>query len=127
VKVVSTEGPQINVVHVYSPLERIQLPRWGINGIQNVLFVKLAEDRLLEQVISRLGDFLIASFTTISNRDRSVLDVIVRLLGNASPLSIKKWHPEHFICAFCMRPLSGTAYSEIQGKAYCKDCHSNLF
>jgi len=39
----------------------------------------------------------------------------------------KKWHPEHFVCAFCMNPLAGGTFTEQNGKAYCKDCHTKLF
>eukprot|EP01112_Ceratiomyxa_fruticulosa_P023446 TRINITY_DN8958_c0_g1_i1.p1 TRINITY_DN8958_c0_g1~~TRINITY_DN8958_c0_g1_i1.p1 ORF type:complete len:535 (-),score=106.74 TRINITY_DN8958_c0_g1_i1:102-1706(-) len=39
----------------------------------------------------------------------------------------KKWHPEHFVCAFCMNPLAGNAFTENNGKAYCRDCNSKLF
>jgi len=39
----------------------------------------------------------------------------------------KKWHPEHFVCAFCMNPLHGGNYTENAGKAYDKECHAKLF
>ena len=39
----------------------------------------------------------------------------------------KKWHPEHFVCAFCNSPLSGTSFKEQAGKAYCAACHAKLF
>jgi paxillin len=39
----------------------------------------------------------------------------------------KKWHPEHFVCSFCMHPLAGGAFTENGGKAYCKECHGKLF
>jgi paxillin len=39
----------------------------------------------------------------------------------------KKWHPEHFTCAFCMNPLAGASYVEKQGKPYCKTCNAKLF
>lgn len=39
----------------------------------------------------------------------------------------KKWHPEHFVCSFCMSPLAGGAFTEHSGKAYCKECHGKLF
>jgi len=39
----------------------------------------------------------------------------------------KKWHPEHFVCAFCMNPLAGGSFTEHNSKAYCKECHSKLF
>ncbi|KAH3766189.1 focal contact protein paxillin [Pelomyxa schiedti] len=39
----------------------------------------------------------------------------------------KKWHPEHFMCAFCMAPLAGGLFKEEKGKAYCGSCHQKLF
>jgi len=39
----------------------------------------------------------------------------------------KKWHPEHFVCAFCMNPLAGASFTEHNSKAYCKECHGKLF
>jgi len=39
----------------------------------------------------------------------------------------KKWHPEHFVCAFCMNPLAGGNFTENNGKAYCRECHGKLF
>jgi paxillin len=39
----------------------------------------------------------------------------------------KKWHPEHFVCAFCMNPLAGGSFTEHKSKAYCKECHGKLF
>jgi len=39
----------------------------------------------------------------------------------------KKYHPEHFLCNYCMNPLSGGGYTEQNGKPYCQACHANLF
>ncbi|KAH3767171.1 focal contact protein paxillin [Pelomyxa schiedti] len=39
----------------------------------------------------------------------------------------KKWHPEHFMCAFCMAPLAGGLFKEEKGKAYCGGCYQKLF
>ncbi|EGC39058.1 hypothetical protein DICPUDRAFT_91310 [Dictyostelium purpureum] len=39
----------------------------------------------------------------------------------------KKWHPEHFVCAFCMNPLAGGSYTANNGKPYCKGCSNKLF
>jgi len=47
--------------------------------------------------------------------------------GRAVSAMDKKWHPEHFVCTFCNNPLSGGAFTEQNGKAYCKDCHAKLF
>lgn len=39
----------------------------------------------------------------------------------------KKWHPEHFVCAFCMKSLAGGSFTEYNSKAYCRECHDKLF
>jgi len=39
----------------------------------------------------------------------------------------KRWHPEHFICAFCMNPLLAGNFTENGNKAYCRECHGKLF
>ncbi|XP_041912239.1 leupaxin [Alosa sapidissima] len=38
-----------------------------------------------------------------------------------------KFHPEHFVCAFCLRQLSQGVFQEQEGKPYCKGCHGKLF
>lgn len=47
----------------------------------------------------------------------------------------KKFHPEHFVCAFCKKNLtsvgatSGAAasFKEHDGKPYCVNCHVKLY
>jgi len=39
----------------------------------------------------------------------------------------KKWHPEHFVCAFCNNPLGGGSFKEHGDKAYCSTCFAKLF
>ena len=39
----------------------------------------------------------------------------------------KKYHPEHFVCGFCMNPLGGAGYIEKDSKPYCKPCATRLF
>ncbi|KAJ7992964.1 hypothetical protein DPEC_G00267530 [Dallia pectoralis] len=39
----------------------------------------------------------------------------------------RKFHPEHFVCAFCLRKLSQGVYKEQAGKPYCSACHTKLF
>lgn len=39
----------------------------------------------------------------------------------------KKWHPDHFTCAFCVNPLVSTDFATEGDKAYCRSCHSRLF
>ncbi|KAK0147541.1 Leupaxin [Merluccius polli] len=38
----------------------------------------------------------------------------------------RKFHPEHFTCNFCLRPLSNGVFKEHLGKAYCSPCYSKL-
>jgi len=47
--------------------------------------------------------------------------------GRAVQALGKRFHPEHFTCAFCMNPLAGANFTENAGKAYCKTCHTKLF
>jgi len=49
------------------------------------------------------------------------------ILGRCVNALDKKWHPEHFVCAFCMNPLAGGSFTEHNNKAYCKECHGKLF
>ncbi|XP_070303513.1 leupaxin-like [Salvelinus sp. IW2-2015] len=39
----------------------------------------------------------------------------------------RKFHPEHFVCAFCLRKLSQGVFKEQTGKPYCSACHTKLF
>ncbi|KAJ8418980.1 hypothetical protein AAFF_G00004790 [Aldrovandia affinis] len=39
----------------------------------------------------------------------------------------RKFHPEHFVCAFCLRQLSQGVFKEQSGKPYCSICHDKLF
>ena len=39
----------------------------------------------------------------------------------------KKFHPEHFACAFCMEQLKLGNFKEHRGNAYCSPCHDKLF
>lgn len=39
----------------------------------------------------------------------------------------RKFHPEHFLCAFCLRQLSQGVFKEQGGKPYCSVCHTKLF
>ncbi|XP_012720319.2 leupaxin [Fundulus heteroclitus] len=38
-----------------------------------------------------------------------------------------KFHPEHFICAFCLRQLHHGIFKEQKGKPYCTACFNKLF
>ncbi|XP_041790970.1 leupaxin isoform X2 [Chelmon rostratus] len=39
----------------------------------------------------------------------------------------RKFHPEHFVCAFCLRQLSQGIFKEQKGKPYCAACFNKLF
>ena len=39
----------------------------------------------------------------------------------------RKFRPEHFVCAFCLRQLSQGVFKEEKQKPYCSACHSRLF
>ncbi|XP_014662272.1 PREDICTED: paxillin-like [Priapulus caudatus] len=39
----------------------------------------------------------------------------------------KKFHPEHFVCAFCLRQLNKGTFKEQNGKPYCHTCHNKVF
>ncbi|XP_034438557.1 leupaxin isoform X1 [Hippoglossus hippoglossus] len=39
----------------------------------------------------------------------------------------RKFHPEHFVCAFCLRQLSQGIFKEQTGKPYCTACFNKLF
>uniref|UniRef100_A0A3B4AR78 LIM zinc-binding domain-containing protein n=1 Tax=Periophthalmus magnuspinnatus TaxID=409849 RepID=A0A3B4AR78_9GOBI len=39
----------------------------------------------------------------------------------------RKFHPEHFVCAFCLRQLSQGIFKDQKGKPYCSACFNKLF
>ncbi|TRY99776.1 hypothetical protein DNTS_029698 [Danionella cerebrum] len=49
------------------------------------------------------------------------------VLGRCITAMERKFHPEHFVCAFCLRQLSQGVFKEHGGKPYCSTCHSKLF
>ncbi|KAM7410028.1 hypothetical protein PAMA_001477 [Pampus argenteus] len=38
-----------------------------------------------------------------------------------------KFHPEHFVCAYCQQQLSQGVFKEKAGKPYCSTCYNKLF
>ncbi|XP_042315031.1 leupaxin [Sceloporus undulatus] len=38
-----------------------------------------------------------------------------------------KFHPEHFVCAFCLTQLHNGIFQEQNGKTYCNSCFNKLF
>lgn len=49
------------------------------------------------------------------------------ITGRVTEAFGKKFHPEHFVCSFCMNPLAGGGYQEKEGKPYCRPCAARLF
>jgi paxillin len=39
----------------------------------------------------------------------------------------KRYHVEHFTCAYCKKQLYNTTYKETGGKYFCQPCHVKLF
>uniref|UniRef100_A0A3Q2C8X9 Leupaxin n=1 Tax=Cyprinodon variegatus TaxID=28743 RepID=A0A3Q2C8X9_CYPVA len=39
----------------------------------------------------------------------------------------RRFHPEHFVCAFCLRQLNQGIFKEQKGKPYCTACFNKLF
>ncbi|EKE38300.1 LIM domain containing protein [Entamoeba nuttalli P19] len=39
----------------------------------------------------------------------------------------QKFHPEHFVCSFCVNPLTESSFKENNGKPYCFTCYGKLF
>uniref|UniRef100_H2ZMC5 LIM zinc-binding domain-containing protein n=1 Tax=Ciona savignyi TaxID=51511 RepID=H2ZMC5_CIOSA len=39
----------------------------------------------------------------------------------------KKFHPEHFVCAFCLKQLNKGTFKEQNDKPYCHQCFTKLF
>uniref|UniRef100_A0A8B9G310 Leupaxin n=1 Tax=Amazona collaria TaxID=241587 RepID=A0A8B9G310_9PSIT len=39
----------------------------------------------------------------------------------------RKYHPEHFTCTYCLRPLHKGTVRERGSKMYCQACHDKLF
>lgn len=37
------------------------------------------------------------------------------------------WHPEHFCCSHCKKPISGQRFNIEDDKPYCVDDYSQLF
>ncbi|ELP90045.1 transforming growth factor beta-1-induced transcript 1 protein, putative [Entamoeba invadens IP1] len=39
----------------------------------------------------------------------------------------QKFHPEHFLCSFCINPLTEDSFKQNGGKPYCFTCYGKLF
>ncbi|XP_029988717.1 leupaxin [Sphaeramia orbicularis] len=49
------------------------------------------------------------------------------IMGRCISALESKFHPEHFVCAFCLRQLSQGIFKEQKGKPYCLTCFNKLF
>jgi paxillin len=38
----------------------------------------------------------------------------------------KKFHPEHFVCSFCLNQLNKGTFKEHESKPYCHKCFTKL-
>ncbi|XP_019936298.2 leupaxin [Paralichthys olivaceus] len=49
------------------------------------------------------------------------------IMGRCISALDRKFHPEHFVCAFCLRQLSQGIFKEQRGKPYCSACFNKLY
>lgn len=48
-------------------------------------------------------------------------------LGRCITAMFRKFHPEHFVCAFCLKQLNKGTFKEQNDKPYCHGCFDKLF
>ncbi|XP_063000300.1 paxillin isoform X3 [Elgaria multicarinata webbii] len=49
------------------------------------------------------------------------------ITGRCITAMAKKFHPEHFVCAFCLKQLNKGTFKEQNDKPYCQNCYLKLF
>lgn len=49
------------------------------------------------------------------------------IAGRCITAMFKKFHPEHFVCAFCLKQLNKGTFKEQNDKPYCHSCFEKLF
>lgn len=49
------------------------------------------------------------------------------ITGRCITAMAKKFHPEHFVCAFCLKQLNKGTFKEQNEKPYCHGCFIKLF
>ena len=49
------------------------------------------------------------------------------ITGRCITAMYKKFHPEHFVCAFCLKQLNKGTFKEQNEKPYCHPCFVKLF
>lgn len=54
-------------------------------------------------------------------------DCLFLVLGRCITAMFRKFHPEHFVCAFCLKQLNKGTFKEQNDKPYCHGCFDKLF
>ena len=49
------------------------------------------------------------------------------IYGRCITAMFRKFHPEHFVCSFCLKPLTKGIFKENGDKPYCHGCYYRLF
>lgn len=49
------------------------------------------------------------------------------IIGRCISAMDRKFHPDHFVCAFCLKKLCQGVFKEQEGKPYCSFCYNKLF
>ncbi|XP_047345977.1 paxillin-like isoform X2 [Vespa velutina] len=49
------------------------------------------------------------------------------ITGRCITAMFRKFHPEHFVCAFCLKQLNKGTFKEQNDKPYCHGCFDKLF
>lgn len=49
------------------------------------------------------------------------------ITGRCITAMFRKFHPEHFVCAFCLKQLNKGTFKEQNDKPYCHTCFEKLF
>lgn len=47
--------------------------------------------------------------------------------GRCITAMFRKFHPEHFVCSFCLKQLNQGTFKEREDKPFCKTCFNRLF
>ena len=47
--------------------------------------------------------------------------------GRCITAMFRKFHPEHFVCSFCLKQLNKGTFKEQGDKPYCHECYDRLF
>eukprot|EP00033_Pygsuia_biforma_P003432 GCRY01003761.1.p1 GENE.GCRY01003761.1~~GCRY01003761.1.p1 ORF type:complete len:409 (-),score=112.73 GCRY01003761.1:288-1514(-) len=64
--------------------------------------------------------FHLKSGSLCANCEKPISGKCVSTLG-------KRFHPECFVCTFCVKPLGSNSFKSQKGQPYCLKCHKKLF